>query len=242
MLVVDDNRANLLFLKLALEKLGMACDEAKNGQIALDMTAQSIYDLILMDCQMPVTDGYAAAASIRSLPSPNGMAPIIALSANASADDEAKCLLAGMNGYLAKPVMLKELLDLIGHVAGSQHENPEKPDHYRASVQSLIREMRFTEKEAHKLLFEFLRAAPEVLQKIEQALAEGRFSDVSALAHQLKGVSGNLRLHALHAASIRLENALKQNSGVVEAVDVMRAITTAYLKGAADAGQELTDD
>jgi CheY-like chemotaxis protein len=108
-LVAEDNGANQLFLKTALKKIKIQCDIAQNGRFALEMASTRRYDLILMDCQMPVMDGFAATGEIRKLRAPFCDVPIIALTANASAEDKSRCMNAGMNDFLAKPIMLEEL-------------------------------------------------------------------------------------------------------------------------------------
>ncbi len=109
LLVVEDNNVNQLVVKTMLGQLGYDCDIAVNGREALDMLAGQDaprYGLILMDCQMPEMDGYEATREIRRREAENGGAaiPIVALTANAMREDQAKCRAAGMDDYLAKPL------------------------------------------------------------------------------------------------------------------------------------------
>lgn len=105
-LVVEDNAVNQEVALGMLEKIGFSADVADNGQAGLDKLAEESFDLVLMDCQMPVLDGYAASRALRTLEesdSSKTRTPIIALTANAMTGDSEKCLAAGMDDYLAKP-------------------------------------------------------------------------------------------------------------------------------------------
>ena len=113
LLLVEDNPVNLLVAQKLLSVLGYECDTAANGEIALAQMASDAYDLVLMDCQMPVLDGYSATRRWRGIESgqaPVRHLPIVAMTANAMAGDRQRCLDAGMDDYLAKPVT-RDLLD-----------------------------------------------------------------------------------------------------------------------------------
>ncbi|HEY9049920.1 MAG TPA: response regulator, partial [Gammaproteobacteria bacterium] len=103
--------------KKMLEKLGLEYEVANNGSEAVErISKQQQYDLILMDCQMPVMDGYAATGQIRTLEQhSNQRIPIIAMTANAMEGDRDKCIDAGMDDYIAKPVKQAELKEKIYH-------------------------------------------------------------------------------------------------------------------------------
>ncbi|RVT52078.1 ATP-binding protein [Rubrivivax albus] len=103
-LVVEDNAVNRLVVQAMLERLGMTVMLAPDGQQALDILATHDIDLVLMDCQMPVMDGYEATRRIRAAGHPGTRLPVIALTAHALAEDRQRCRDAGMNDYLPKPV------------------------------------------------------------------------------------------------------------------------------------------
>ncbi len=109
-LVAEDNRTNQKVAIRMLEKMGFAADVAADGLQAVAMHAERPYDLILMDCQMPIMDGFEATATIRALEGPAAAVPIIALTANALDGDRERCLDAGMNDFVPKPIR-KETLD-----------------------------------------------------------------------------------------------------------------------------------
>src|SRR5690606_17457461 len=111
-LLVEDNPVNLMVGQRLLGVLGITCDTASNGEAALMRMSASRYDVVLMDCQMPVMDGYTATQRWREGEEASGEGrrlPIIAMTANAMAGDRQKCLDAGMDDYLPKPVTRSEL-------------------------------------------------------------------------------------------------------------------------------------
>ncbi|KLI99417.1 hybrid sensor histidine kinase/response regulator [Luteimonas sp. FCS-9] len=111
-LLVEDNPVNLMVGQRLLDVLGMRCETASNGEIALARLAEGGHDIVLMDCQMPVMDGYTATRRWREREAASGAGhrlPIVAMTANAMAGDRQKCLDAGMDDYLAKPVTRNEL-------------------------------------------------------------------------------------------------------------------------------------
>ena len=109
-LVAEDNPVNQRVASHMLNKLGYRCDIASNGKEAVEMLAQLPYDLVLMDCQMPEVDGYTATRRIRQHEEQGGHhTPIIAMTANAMREDRARCLDAGMDGFIPKPIALEEL-------------------------------------------------------------------------------------------------------------------------------------
>jgi len=108
-LVVEDDFANQRVASLFIAKLGHEVEIAENGSIAVDKTASTAYDLILMDCQMPIMDGFEACRTIRELEGPNQKIPIVALTANVVAGIDQECLQAGMDDILNKPVQLDNM-------------------------------------------------------------------------------------------------------------------------------------
>lgn len=109
-LVVDDSPANLRVLQSVLTRRGHKVDLAHNGLEALDQARQRNYDLILMDVEMPRLDGVRATAAIRRLDSPAAGVPIVGISAHAAREDRERCLRAGMNAFLPKPMTADELV------------------------------------------------------------------------------------------------------------------------------------
>ena len=121
-LIVEDNRVNQLVVREVLTNAGIDCEVVDNGLKACDAVANGNFHLILMDCQMPEMDGFAATAAIRKREKTECRTkiPIIALTANATSDDERRCLDAGMDAYCSKPINPKDLLAAIRHWLGRQ--------------------------------------------------------------------------------------------------------------------------
>ncbi len=112
-LVAEDNQVNQLVVRKLLKKVGIAIEIANNGQEAVDMLAAGTYDLIFMDVRMPIMNGMEATMAIRTGELVQKDIPIVALTADASAEDAKNCLLAGMNAHLRKPLKLEELISAV---------------------------------------------------------------------------------------------------------------------------------
>ncbi len=123
-LVVEDNMTNQMVIEQMLDTFGCSVDIAGNGADALEMVEESNYDVILMDCRMPVMNGFEATAELRNNPERYNPPPIIALTANALAEDRQECLEAGMDDYLSKPVSEERLHSiLVKWVGGTQEKS-----------------------------------------------------------------------------------------------------------------------
>ena len=114
-LVVEDEIINQMLCRQVLQKMGIEVDVAENGQQAIDALAKDRFDLVLMDCQMPVMDGYEATRTIRANEQARGLPrlPIVALTAHAMRGDREVCIDAGMDDYLSKPFEITDLQDLL---------------------------------------------------------------------------------------------------------------------------------
>ncbi|TVZ37872.1 signal transduction histidine kinase [Alteromonadaceae bacterium 2753L.S.0a.02] len=112
-LVVDDDNTNQLVTSQLLRHLGCNVRIAKNGVEAIACSMEETFNLIFMDCQMPIMDGYTATQKIRQIDNPNYKTPIIALTANALIDDGTKCLQAGMDAYLPKPTEINRIAEIL---------------------------------------------------------------------------------------------------------------------------------
>ncbi len=123
-LLAEDNTINQKIASKLLAKAGFEADVVDNGAAAVEAVQKTDYDFVLMDCQMPEMDGFEATAVIRQMEGERRHIRIIALTANAMAGDREKCLAAGMDDYLSKPVSLQALLDAINRVQSAPQQAP----------------------------------------------------------------------------------------------------------------------
>jgi signal transduction histidine kinase/CheY-like chemotaxis protein/HPt (histidine-containing phosphotransfer) domain-containing protein len=222
-LVVDDGPENRELLTLVLAEQGLWVEEAENGQVALDKMAAGSYDLVLMDMQMPVLDGYDAARELRR----RGVTvPIIALTANAMKGHEAEVLAAGCTGYLTKPLDIDALLRDVAGLLGGTREDEEDA----ASGGSVFGDLQEEPVGAVRSRFaDHPRLAPivrkfasrlhEQLAHIGEAVAAGDMAEINRLAHWLSGAAGTVGYDAFTEPSRDLEAA--SESGDVAAAEAV---------------------
>ncbi len=212
-LVVEDNPTNQKVVSLRLQKLGCRVDVAANGKEAVQSAAQIQYDLILMDCQMPEMDGLEATRLIRSAEGSRRHTPIIALTANVMSGERERCLLAGMDDFLAKPVRsdaLIEMLDKWLQATKTTSQAPEQGD--PEGLAAFVAELRsegFGPGDAADLLRSFQRSVPSLMERAERGVAQQDAAEVSFAAHSIKGSAANVGLKQMARVSARLEKACR---------------------------------
>jgi CheY-like chemotaxis protein len=136
--VAEDSRANQIFMKKLLERYGLKVTLTANGKETVRMAMRNEYDLILMDMEMPVMNGYQAAGILRKQ---QMKTPIIALTANALQGDREKCLAAGCDDYLSKPVKAEELAQILEkYLSKEVVMHREQADHLRRQAEDLARQ------------------------------------------------------------------------------------------------------
>jgi two-component system sensor histidine kinase/response regulator len=215
-LLVEDNPVNQRVAQRMLQKLAAEVTIANNGAEALERIAESTYDAVLMDCQMPVMDGFTAARRIRDIERQNGRGkrlPIIALTANVMSEDRDSCIAAGMDAHLGKPIEPAQLVDCLGRYL--------KPDAARLEVDlDALRELTGGDAEFERELMEtFVRSGDQCLAEILAALRVNDLATIGTRAHALKGASANIHASGLAAAASSLESAARANSvGEIDAL------------------------
>jgi two-component system sensor histidine kinase/response regulator len=218
-LLAEDNPVNVEVAKAMLESLGLDAHCARNGEEALHAVRAGEYDAVLMDCQMPVMDGFAATTAIRSDEREAGRArtlPIIAITANALQGDRESCLAAGMDDYLSKPFTQQELGAVIGRwiglpLAASMHHDDAPPRLPPESIEVIqrdvinrvaldnIRALSLDRGDAlvQKVIAAYVDDTPKHLQTLRHAIAGMDAGSVRRVAHSLKSSSANVGAETL---------------------------------------------
>jgi CheY-like chemotaxis protein/HPt (histidine-containing phosphotransfer) domain-containing protein len=240
-LLAEDNSVNQMVAKAMLAKLGVQVEIANNGEEAIAMLAAKNYDLVLMDCQMPVMDGYQATAAIRQIEadSPRHLA-IIALTANAMEGDRNKCLEAGMDDYLAKPYTLAQLESMLARwLPSATNDSVAASDPATAALaQAGERALNMQFLEQFELLDPsgdlvrnimqiFLDTAGDTLRQIEAAVAAGDADGLRRSAHTLKSSAANVGAETLSGVFRQLE-ALGKEGRLAEAKPLLGEMRQAY--------------
>jgi len=235
-LVVEDNKVNQKVILSQLAKFRLKPDLADNGQAALDQLEHNAYDLVFMDCQMPIMDGYEAARILREreIASASGKArtPVTALTAHASAGEREKCLSAGMDDYLSKPASRGDLAVILARWLGTPSAPataPVAPDNSvepevilspASAKEETISTACWDEAAAlkrldddHDLLIEmidlFLEEAPVQLNELVTALSQSNLLALADAAHAIKGMAGHFCAGKTIGIAVKLEHAAR---------------------------------
>jgi PAS domain S-box-containing protein len=221
-LVAEDNPINQQVARITLEKMGYRVDTVADGQEALRALEELPYDLVLMDCQMPVLDGYEATRVIRDPASRvrRHDIPVVAMTANALAGDRERCLAAGMNDYVAKPVQPRQLAaTLKRHLHGvtpppAPAAATASPDRLPVLNRDALIERLFGDRElAAAILSSFTNGLEPELTTLTAAMQRHDAAEVRRLAHRLKGAAVNVEARALGHAAAQLEQAALECDG-----------------------------
>ena len=206
-LIVEDNATNQLVAQSMIEKLGHTCSIADNGSEALDQLKNERFDLVLMDCQMPVMNGYTASQLIRGKDSSFKDIPIVALTATVGASEINRCFTAGMNDYIAKPITLEKLqpkidrwlqtdlqftaseFSILDTSAKQARINPSR-DTIDMDVLAVLRAQ--IEDSFVKLVEAYISDTPVYIRNLSTALRNHSSDDIKYFAHLIKGSSSNL--------------------------------------------------
>ncbi|MCA9040417.1 MAG: response regulator [Planctomycetaceae bacterium] len=218
-LLAEDGETNRKLISLLLQRANLDVTTAENGQVAVTLAKKQNFDLILMDMQMPVMDGYRAAEKLREL---GIQTPIIALTAHAMKGDDVKCRNAGCTGYLTKPVNEQRLIETVWQSLPEEvrvrcqqvsdstiatplsNSNENEPAISNEPIFSTLPVVHDAFREIVEEFIEFLNLQ---LEKIRQALGENDYQTVGELAHMLKGSGGTAGFEMLTAPARNLDDA-----------------------------------
>jgi CheY-like chemotaxis protein len=214
-LLAEDGPDNQRLISTHLRRAGANVVVAPDGQVAVDLMRKEHFDLVLMDMQMPVLDGYGATCELRQK---GFKQPIVALTAHAMAEDRAKCLAAGCSDYLTKPVERDKLLNTIALHLGSQpskEAGPQPDAPAPAPAEATLQKSEFAgDPDMQPLIEEYVRGLPEQVNQLVSLVREGDMKLLQRAVHQLKGSGGGYgfaRITQLAAAS---EQSIKAGNGL----------------------------
>ena len=216
LLLAEDNPVNQRVAVHVLGKLGYAVDVVDNGALAVAAVARGNYALVLMDCQMPEMDGFAATAAIRRAEAKSSHLPIIAMTANAMQGDREQCLAAGMDDYIAKPIDVAQLASLLAEWlptdAASEVPAPAVPSAPTFGPSpAAIDLQRLTELfgDDDAVIDELLTVFQQSLQPLRERLkreVRQRGGSLKIITHELRGAATNVGALPLAELGGRLEN------------------------------------
>ncbi len=254
-LVVEDGDTNRKLIDLILRRAGLEVATAENGKLGVDAAMSGPFDLILMDMQMPVMDGYTAARLLRQ----NGLTlPIIALTAHAMSGDEEKCRAAGCSGFVTKPIHAESLLQTVSEsiaqgsraqgarsreqaevrdqrseVRGQRSEVRDQRSDLRPPTSDLLTSTLPTEDpDFREIVEEFVDRLHAQIGAMQRALGRGDLDELARLAHWLKGAGGSAGFPALTAPAKHLETLVRddQCEEIENAISELLEITARIVK------------
>lgn len=229
-LIVEDNPVNQLVAEGLLTQMNIHFETAHNGLEALEKLRSTAFDLVFMDCQMPVLDGYEATRAIRREPDIlNNNIPVVAMTANALMGDREKCLAAGMDDYIAKPISYDKLADALKHWCSAKPASDNSALHLPPATdekdcESLIQNEIFDFKQMQRMLLDdtelitsviktFLDDISSLVPTLRTDAANSSLEELAKKAHKIKGASANVAAHKLSASALALEVAGKAGNG-----------------------------
>ncbi|MEI7451101.1 MAG: response regulator, partial [Desulfomonile sp.] len=213
-LVAEDNMANQIVILGILKKMGHTAVAVADGNEAVKTLETIPYDLVLMDIQMPERDGLEATAIIRDSKSPvrDHNIPILALTAHTMPEDREKCLAAGMNGYITKPVSTKSVADAIANLVSAGRTTTDKT--IQKSVPAVVFDSKvFADRLSgdsaliSKVVNVFLEETPKSMRALEDTIKKQLKDEAARWAHTIKGSAANIGGNQLRAVAARIEKA-----------------------------------
>jgi CheY-like chemotaxis protein/nitrogen-specific signal transduction histidine kinase/HPt (histidine-containing phosphotransfer) domain-containing protein len=215
-LVVEDGTSNQKLISVVLNRAGATFEIAVNGQLGMERALAGEFDVVLMDMQMPLMDGFTAARKLREA---GYTRPIIALTANAMKGEEERCRAAGCSGYLPKPInmdqLLRTLADLVGELPSGEFPQPQQsrrqPVGQSTDLPAIKSTLPTDDPEFLEIVVEFADRLHEQLGKMQEAWEHQELTQLASLAHWLKGSGGTAGFPAFTKPAAALEKLAKEN-------------------------------
>jgi len=232
-LLVEDNSINQELAVDLLSRAGVVVSVASDGQAALDVLARERFDAVLMDCQMPVMDGYAATRALRQRP-PLRALPVIAMTANAMVGDREAVLAAGMDDHIAKPIVVDQMFATLARWVKPARAAAAGDDGLRTDslpdLQGIDTHCGLANAGSNGVLYRrmlnmFCERETGFAQRFHAARAAGDAGAAMRAAHDLKGVAGTLGMHAVQEAAAALERACLEGARDAEVDAMVRAVS-----------------
>jgi len=228
-LVAEDVEMNQHLIRTILESSGAQVVIAKNGAEALELVKKQIFDCVLMDVQMPEMDGIQATVNIRNLEDPVLSAiPIIAITANSQEEDLLKCEQAGMDDFLAKPIVEAQLLDtILNNSISDKMNHTDSPSSGENKLYDLnmIRSVSGGDKAfIKKMILLFIETVPQNVQELVDATKQKNWEQVSKMAHKLKSTIDSMGIRSIHDQIRAVEMNAKNKEQLENLPDMVRQV------------------
>ena len=206
-LLAEDDFVSRNMVTIFLKKHGFTVTAVENGKEAILVFEKERFDIVLMDVNMPYLDGYSATGVIRALEeNKEYFTPVIAMTAYALKGDREKCLVAGMNDYISKPIDLSQLVATIKKHLIRKEENNKSP--FAESVIALMEDSGLDKETCMAIVKDFCGQGKQLIKDIRQCNEEDNQGKLGLLVHRLKGSAGNVRAKEIAKKAIEIEQVI----------------------------------
>ena len=246
-LLVEDNDINRLYAKSILKKWHCQTDTAENGLVAIEKIKNNFYDVVLMDIQMPILDGYETTQAIRLMDSEISKVPIIALTANATKGDVEKCLAAGMNDYLPKPFtpndLYRKLFEEL-HIKPHKKEKRKnlKPKNSAYSLDYLRSVSGDNSEFIREMVTTFTNTIPPILIEMTEASDQKDWHRIARLAHKIKSSFTLMGMNGLRTTLALIEEQSNEKTDLHDLPDTINQFVNKCRKILPDLASEILAD
>ena len=234
-LVAEDFDINQAVIVNMLQQQGAKVECVENGLLVLEALDKQGYDIILMDCHMPLMDGFETTRKVRQRPGEDAQIPIIAVTADAMKEDQQKCLDSGMNGYIAKPFKSEDLSKAILPWIGQKNLKPGTLERVVINQKHFKAQQKSVGDAFASIIVDYIKALSAAVNTIKQAVRNEDLQQLSTVAHQIKGASGTIGAEALFDILGVLEKQAKAgqliDDALMQELDNIVALTIKALSG-----------